>query len=192
MEVRMNSDTYLVIFSGVVAIATCVYAGLTWSLVTETKRLRCAQTDPRVSVSIEPNESVSYCADMVVENVGSGGAHDVRFELSRDIEPSEGYRLSEMSLMKDGVAYLAPRQRIRFFLCDMKVPSDGGEGVQDPITVGVRYSDAAGKRLNAEYRLEFEPILHLLRLGEPELAKMRRELKETRKAIESGFGSLKS
>jgi len=44
------------IFSALVAVSTMVYAVLTWKLVSETKKMREAQTEPKISVSIQPRE----------------------------------------------------------------------------------------------------------------------------------------
>lgn len=46
-----TADGWLLVFSGNVAVSTFIYAVLTWRLVSETKRLRVAQTDPMVSVT---------------------------------------------------------------------------------------------------------------------------------------------
>lgn len=46
-----TADTWLLVFSWVFSFSTLVYAFLTWRLVSETKRLRVAQTEPIVSVT---------------------------------------------------------------------------------------------------------------------------------------------
>jgi len=45
-----NSGAFTVLFSAVVALATVVYAILTWRLVTETKEMREVQTEPKIFV----------------------------------------------------------------------------------------------------------------------------------------------
>lgn len=42
-----NRGAFAVAFSAVVAITTVVYAILTWRLVSETRKMRVAQTEPR-------------------------------------------------------------------------------------------------------------------------------------------------
>jgi hypothetical protein len=49
-------DVLLLVFSGVVALSTVVYAVLTWKLVAETRKMREAQTEPKVSVFVEMND----------------------------------------------------------------------------------------------------------------------------------------
>ncbi|PNR89319.1 hypothetical protein X925_03280 [Petrotoga sp. 9T1HF07.CasAA.8.2] len=43
---NQNSGALAVVFSALVAIATIVYAKLTWSLVAETRKMREAQIEP--------------------------------------------------------------------------------------------------------------------------------------------------
>lgn len=45
-----------VIFSCLVAIATVMYAILTWKLVSETKQMRINQIKPSISVIVQPVE----------------------------------------------------------------------------------------------------------------------------------------
>ena len=50
--VNQNSGAIQVVFSGIVTLATLIYAVLTWKLVSETRRMRKAQTDAKVTVGI--------------------------------------------------------------------------------------------------------------------------------------------
>ena len=47
----------MVLFTGVVAASTVVYAKLTGKLVSETQRLREVQTEPRVSIRVEADHT---------------------------------------------------------------------------------------------------------------------------------------
>ena len=65
-------------FTGVVALSTVVYAFLTWRLVSETQKLRRAQTEPRLSVFVELNEQTGNGQmDLVIQNEGPGPAEDI-------------------------------------------------------------------------------------------------------------------
>ncbi len=44
-----NAGAVNILFSGLVTLATLVYAILTWKLVAETQKMRRAQTDAKVS-----------------------------------------------------------------------------------------------------------------------------------------------
>jgi len=53
---NQNSGAFSVLFSGLVALATVVYVVLTWKLVSETKKMRKVQTEPKICVFIQPRE----------------------------------------------------------------------------------------------------------------------------------------
>ena len=68
------SQTLIIAFSGVVAVSTVVYAVLTWRLVSETRSLRKAQTDPQLSVSVQSDRGDhGGLVDLVIMNHGGGG-----------------------------------------------------------------------------------------------------------------------
>ena len=55
-SLNRNSGVFNVIFSGLVAFSTIIYAFLTWSLVLETRKMREAQTEPNIIITIQPSE----------------------------------------------------------------------------------------------------------------------------------------
>ena len=78
-------EILMVIFTAVVALSTGVYAVLTWQLVSETRRLREAQTEPRVSVMLELAERVGHGGmELVIRNEGQGPAQNIRFKFQGD------------------------------------------------------------------------------------------------------------
>ena len=75
------ADIVLLVFSGLVALSTLVYAVLTWRLVTETKRMREVQTEPKVSVRAELSRDVGHGGiELIIRNEGQGPAQNIRFE----------------------------------------------------------------------------------------------------------------
>ena len=112
---NQNSGAFAVIFSAVVAIATIVYAILTWRLVSETRKMREAQTEPKISATIQPREEWINFIDMVIQNIGLGPAYNIKFEINPDFEYIKGKFLSELGFMKNALKYLAPNQKLQFF-----------------------------------------------------------------------------
>ncbi len=51
-----NSGGLMVLFTAVVTFSTVMYAFLTARLVSETRQMRRAQTDPRIEVVVKPRE----------------------------------------------------------------------------------------------------------------------------------------
>ena len=108
-----------VLYQGALLAASIALAITTWVLAKETRLLRRAQTDPRLSVWIEPEEREVHWIDMVIENVGAGPAYGITFTASRDFERRKGAALSQLGFMTTGLPYIAPRQQIRFFLTSL-------------------------------------------------------------------------
>jgi len=107
-----NNGAFLVIFSFIVAVATIYY-------VKETKKLREAQTEPKVFITFQPRER-RYIVDMIIQNVGLGPAYEINFEINPDFEYLKGKSFSDISIMKRGINQLGPNQKYEFFLVDLQ------------------------------------------------------------------------
>ncbi len=112
------------VFAGTVAVAAVVSAHLTRKLVRETIQLRKAETDPFVAVYIESQRIEPFFFDMVIRNVARGSAYDVSFDPEPvqsewvEVNPRKRhlpYPGLDQTLFRDGIAYMAPGQEIRFF-----------------------------------------------------------------------------
>lgn len=121
---NQNSGAFAVIFSAIVAFSTVIYAILTWKLVSETRKMRKVQTEPKVSVIIQPREEWINFIDMIIQNIGLGPAYNIKFEVNPDFEYAKGKFLSELGFMKNGLKYLAPNQKLQFFLTSMTENSE--------------------------------------------------------------------
>jgi hypothetical protein len=101
----------------IMAVATVALAILTAAYVVLTGRILRSQTDPEVIIYVENSENNPACVDLVIENVGSGMATDVRLRLSR---PMRKWALPVAapcaSLFDEGIAVLPPRAKRRLFL----------------------------------------------------------------------------
>jgi len=111
-----NQETATLIFAGIVALSTVVYAILTGILVLETRRLREVQTEPKIAVFIKPREEFLNAINLYVKNIGLGPAYNVSFEIVSD-NLSEGERLliddfSKAKFFSTGLKYLGPNQQV--------------------------------------------------------------------------------
>ena len=152
-------DTLIVIFTGVVALSTAVYAFLTWKLVSETRRMRRAQTEPRVSLRVEP---AFRGMELVIRNEGQGTAKNIRFDFEGDAyyfeDPlrvgPDGQRVAvieQLSVIKDGLPYLEPRQTLRYFLGRPELNNIG----QDPWIFHSKYESLSGDLKEDTYIVDF-------------------------------------
>ncbi len=155
------NETLIVIFTGVVAVSTVFYAGLTWKLVSETRTLRKAQTDPRVSVRVQANHTGHPGYELIIRNDGQGVAKSVRFEFEGD--PSY-FRsswvgrpppaINELSIIKDGLDYMEPNQVFRFPLGTVS-SREFERAVEAPWTFRTQYEGLDGKRKTDTYTVDF-------------------------------------
>ncbi len=77
----------------VAALATLVLAILTFVYVILTRKILSSQSDPCVVLTVVHDEDRSTVLQLVAKNVGTGLAHDVRFEFSHPI-PARAWGLS--------------------------------------------------------------------------------------------------
>jgi hypothetical protein len=110
------NEIITLIFSGVVTISTVIYAVLTWRLTSETIKMRKAQTEPQVSIYLQPCQAAFHFFDIVVRNIGAGPAYDVRFQILQEFDVKQGRKLSEVDFIKEGINYMPPNYSITSFL----------------------------------------------------------------------------
>ena len=90
----------------VTAVATIVLAILTYRYVKLTRKILATQSEPCVILTVVHDDDRATVLQLVARNVGTGLAHDIRFEFSRPL-PSRAFGLSEsdakeVTEMKDG------------------------------------------------------------------------------------------
>lgn len=187
-----NSGAFAVAFSAVVAIATIVYAILTWRLVSETRKMREAQTEPKISVTIQPREEWISLIDMVIQNIGLGPAYNIKFEIKPDFEYAKGNFLSELGFIKSGLRYLAPNQKLQFFLTSMIENFE--EKTKKPFEIKVTYQNSMGKKYEDAYVIDFSQLIGLRRLRRAplyDIAKDIEKIKEDLHLLSTGFRRIK-
>lgn len=189
---NQNSGVFAVIFSAAVAIATVVYAILTWRLVKETRRMREAQTEPLVSINVQPHEGYIMLIDMNIQNIGLGPAYDLTFQIDPDFECKKDTLLSELSMMTNGIKYLPPGQKIRFHLTNLF--QDFEKKMKTPFNIQVKYLNGIGKALHNTYLVDLSQFEGISQMPRPPLYSICDDIKHLRTSIErlaSGFKRLK-
>jgi len=189
---NQNSGAFAVVSSAVVAIVTAVYVILTWKLVSETRKMREAQTEPKVSIIIQPREEWVNFIDMVIQNIGLGPAYNIKFEVNPDFEYTKGEFLSNLGFIKNGLKYLAPNQKLQFFLTSMIENFE--EKIRKPFEIKVTYQNSIDKVYEDIYLIDFSQLIGLSQLGEPPLHKIAKNIEEIKKDIShlsTGFHQMK-
>jgi hypothetical protein len=188
-----NSGAFTVIFTLVVAAATVFYAILTRQLVGETMRMRTAQTDPHVAVRIEPSDLWINLVLLVVENVGAGPAYDVRLSVAPDFVTANKQSLSELGMLKHGLPYMAPGQRVSHFLASVTddMPDFDKDEKRYNFTVTTRYKSVTGTQHEFQYPIDFKQLIGLSTIGEPPLREIGKQLEKLAKSLSSMEGGWK-
>lgn len=162
------------------ALATVVYALLTWKLVSETRKMREVQTEPKVSAIIQPEEQWLNFIDLIIQNIGLGPAYNIKFEVNPDFEDRH-MKLSEIGFIKNGLKYLAPNQKIQFFLTSLVERYE--EKVKKPFEIKITYQNFIGKTYNDIYWIDFSQQSGTCQLGKPPLYKIAENIEEIQKDI---------
>ena len=150
---NQNSGAFNALFSGVVAISTVVYAVLTWRLVSETRRMRHAQTEPKVAVTYRSREEWMALVDIVVKNIGLGPAYDIKFEIAPVNEGGATEELikelKERNFLNAGLSFLAPNQEISSFFTNANEKYE--DKMASQISIKASYKSATGEKYSSEY-----------------------------------------
>lgn len=189
-----NAGAIQVLFSGLVTLATVVYAILTWVLVTETRRMRRAQTNAKMTISLESRKEWLNFIDVVVRNEGLGPAFGVRFTVEPvgtggDLSIAESIR--SFGFIERGLDYFSPGQELRSFLTSMVEGFDAKLATR--VAVTIRYRTAFGEELSDSYLLDFSFLKGMTQLGEPDLhgiAKAVKSIAEDMGHLTNGFNRL--
>lgn len=176
-----NAGTIQVVFSALVTLATLVYAVLTWRLVTETRRMRRAQTDAKVAVGLDSRPEYRNFVELFVRNEGVGPAYDVRFTvemLDAAGDDSVFKTVQSLGFVEKGLDYFSPGHEIRSFLTTVSDEQKDYEAkMATRIRVRTSYRSGAGDKIGDTYALDFSVFKGLRPLGEPDLHSIANSLK---------------
>lgn len=147
------------IFSGIVAFSTVVYAILTSKLVKETKATRLLQITPDVQVYLEKAETDAHFVYFIIENFGFGVASEVKFTFIKDFNyyDSDRLRLSNMGSFKHGLSYFYPRQRYKYFFTNLL--EDFENKINDNVEIGISFKDIHNNKYQRNFVLRIDEIL---------------------------------
>ncbi|MBI2101854.1 hypothetical protein HYT53_04565 [Candidatus Woesearchaeota archaeon] len=162
-----NSGTLMLIFTSVVALSSLTYSILTWRLVDETRQMRESQRVPNISIIIQPREEWINFIDMVIRNIGTGPAYDIKFEISKNLELKKGHLLSDKNFIKNGIKYLAPNQKLQFFLTSLA--ENPQEKFKSSFDIKVDYKDKDDNDYKEKFTIDFSELIGLQQLGDPPL-----------------------
>ena len=195
-QINKNSGALSAIFSGVVTIATVIYAWLTAKLVNETRRMREAQTEPSLQVVYRNREEWINLLDVAVRNIGLGAAYDISFEIRAELKVGDKNdlvdSLGKLGCFAKGLVYLGPNQEFTSFWTNLM---DGQASKLDTrVFIHCRYRSATGVQYESRCVLDLSEIKGISRIGEPPLLKIAKQLESIGKDLNhltTGFKRLR-
>lgn len=195
-QINKNSGALSAIFSGVVTVATVIYAWLTAKLVNETRRMREAQTEPSLQVVYRNREEWINLLDVAVRNIGLGPAYAITFEMHAELKDGDTNDLADslgkLGCFDKGLAYLGPSQEFTSFWTNLM---DGHASKLDTrVFIHCRYRSATGVRYENQCVLDLSELKGISRIGEPPLLKIAKQLESIGKDLNhltTGFKRLR-
>ncbi len=163
------SNAPTIILSTISVIALVSLAFFTYSYMNSTesmaKEMRAARdmefelnNRPRIFVRFDiTSNGMVYIA---IVNAGNGAARNIRMKILPELKNSRGDPLDKWPALKDGVNYLAPKERIRFFF-DTSFALVGDPKLPQDYTVNLEYNWAieGRPRIHEICPLEISPYI---------------------------------
>lgn len=192
-----NSGAINVIFSGVVTIATAVYAVLTWKLVSETRQMRKVQTEPKIEITLRSVDEAIHIQRLHVRNIGLGPALQVTFRpkvlAGDDGAQSLINELTQTHFFTSGISYLGPgEQRYSHYT---QMTENFESKIASVIAFDLEYKSATGLDYKETLIIDMSEHKGSYQLGKPHLYSIALSLEKIQKNIDrvvSGFKKIRT
>jgi len=150
------SETFIAV---VVLVSYYLFVRVYRAQLEEMRAARTAGGRPQVIVTADYTRLPLI--DIVVRNVGGGSAKDIEFDFSTPVVNSTGHALSdEIGYFKRGMGFLAAGEEVKSFWDNFNdlLPVLRERGIEEGITVSVRYRDLAEEAFEDEWNIN--PLIH--------------------------------
>lgn len=185
-----NSGALTVVFTAVVTISTVAYAILTWSLVSETKRMREVQTEPRIEITLK---SLDYAINIVrlhIRNIGLGPAKNIRFtshiSSGGDVAEKLLEEFNKANFLKVGLKYFGPGHEL--YSGYTQITKDFDAKIASVLLYDVEYESFTGKKYKDQITIDISERKGTTQLGKPNLYAIAQSIE----AIEKEFSHVVS
>jgi hypothetical protein len=173
------------VFAGSVSISTVFYVIYTKRLTEETIKLRKAQTEPKISIYIQPDEESMNMINLIIQNIGYGPAVDISLVIEPEFMVMGKDKLSDQNFFKK-IVYLSPGQKIKAKIFSM---FDYEKLKEKTYKVRGKYSNEIGNKYECDFSLDFSQYLGLRYSGE-RLNSAEETLKKELPKISSALGNI--
>lgn len=192
-----NSGALTVIFSAVVTLATAVYAILTWLLVSETRRMRQVQTEPKIEITLQSIDIAVHIVRLHIRNIGLGPALDLKFS-PKVISGGESAEkliaaFTETNFFKTGISYLSPGEERLSHYTEMTEDHDGK--ISSTIAFDVEYQGSGRNKYQETLTIDMSEYKGTYQLGKPHLYSIALSLEKMQKDlhhVSTGFRRIRT
>lgn len=182
-----NSGALSVIFTAVVTLATGVYAILTWHLVSETRRMRKIQTEPKIEITLRPVDESINIQRLHVRNIGLGPALRITFK-PMVLSGGDGAKalldeFTETNFFRTGISYLSPGEERYSHYTQMHENHD--KKIASIIAFEVSYCSATFEKYCETLTIDMSEYKGSYMLGTPHLYSIAKSLEKIQKDLAS-------
>ena len=134
-----------------------IFTGLTTLLfIRESYLMRKYQNMPEISMSLKFAEAAPTLLFLSIENIGTGVARNVRFDIVKNYEhyKNPNDNLTEIGIIKNGLESFYPKQIFKYFI--NYTSENWGEKKDEIIKIKVSYDDFFFTRKNKTYTMTVE------------------------------------
>lgn len=170
-----------ILFSGIVAISTVVYAMLTWKLTSETRIMRNVQTDPKISIYLCSTQVTKHCLDLIIKNTGMGPAYDVKFIVLEEFDIKKEKKISEIDFIKEGVTYMPPGYSLETLFLNFLETYD--EIIDKKLKIQVEYKNIYNNKMSEIITINMSQFKGRLHLGENPIITISKNIEQIKNEI---------
>ncbi|PSJ23043.1 hypothetical protein CVH10_03905 [Halomonas sp. ND22Bw] len=196
-SLKQHSDALTVIFTAVVTLSTVVYAILTGILVSETRKMREVQTEPKIHITLESFDFAIHIIRLNIQNIGFGPASNLTFQPSVIAGGESAEKLltefTESNFFKTGLRHFGPGQNVYSTYTQTTQDFEGKSA--SVLSFKVEYKSATGKKYSDEIIIDMSEIKGRYQLGKPNLYAIANSLEKLQKDVShivSGFKRVKA
>lgn len=180
-----NSGALTVLFSAVVTISTVIYSVLTGKLVSETKRMRQVQTEPKIEVTIKSFDFAIHIVRLHIRNIGLGPAINLKFDLKVLSGGQAAQDLldefTQSNFFKIGLNYFGPGQERYSHYTQMTQGHDGK--IESVLAIEISYESTTGVKYKEQAMIDMSELKGEYQLGTPNLYSIAKSLEKVQKDI---------
>ena len=175
-----NSGVLMLFFTAMVAVSTVVYAVLTGKLVSETRKLREVQTEPKIHITLESLDFAINIIRLNIKNIGLGPASDLQFDPTVISGGESAKKLlqefTRPNFFKTGLHHFGPGQNIHSR--DTQITDDFEGKAASMLSFKLRYKSATGQQYDEEIIIDMSEIKGTSQLGTPNLYSIAKSLEK--------------